>query len=135
MPDITLEDRIAIHEVIALHGHLIDDREWDRLGEVFTDDIVFDITDFGYGTLYGLPAMLDLVNGVQSDENQPLGHHVTNIVITRQDGETVTTHSKGLAVAADGAAGSAVYEDTLRRDPQGWRIAYRKAMARRTIRE
>nr|WP_245839131.1 nuclear transport factor 2 family protein [Nocardia donostiensis] len=50
MPDITAEDLIAIHETIALHGHLADDREWDRLGEVFAADVVFDVTDYGYGT-------------------------------------------------------------------------------------
>lgn len=31
MLDITADDRLAIHEVIALHGHLADDRDWDRL--------------------------------------------------------------------------------------------------------
>lgn len=133
MPNITAEDRIAIHEVIALHGHLIDDREWDRLGEVFADDIVFDITDYGYGTFAGLQAMQDLVRGVHDDENQALGHHVTNIVITGQDGDTVTTRSKGLGVAADGTTGSAVYEDVLRHDSDGWRISYRKASARRPL--
>lgn len=131
MLNITTADRIAIHEVIALHGHLIDDEEWDRLGEVFAADIVFDITDFGYGTLHGLEAMQELVRGVHDDENQALGHHVTNIVITGLKADTVTARSKGLGVAADGTTGSAVYEDELRHEPQGWRISYRKALARR----
>ncbi|MBO0879076.1 MAG: hypothetical protein J2P17_01570, partial [Mycobacterium sp.] len=29
----TAADQIAIHETIALHGHLADDGEWDRLCE------------------------------------------------------------------------------------------------------
>jgi hypothetical protein len=37
------EDRVAIHELIALHGHLIDDGAFDRLGEVSTDDFVYDL--------------------------------------------------------------------------------------------
>ncbi|MFF2550226.1 nuclear transport factor 2 family protein [Nocardia sp. NPDC058058] len=131
MSSITTADRIAIHEVIALHGHLIDDGEWDRLGEVFTADIVFDITDYGFGTLRGLDAMLDLVRGVHGDENQALGHHVTNTVVVGQAGDTVSARSKGLGIASDGGAGTAIYEDTLRREPQGWRISYRKAIARR----
>ncbi|MFB8000747.1 nuclear transport factor 2 family protein [Nocardia sp. NPDC056000] len=132
MLNITTADRVAIYEVIALHGHLIDDGEWDRLGEVFASDVVFDITDYGYGTLRGLDAMLDLVRGVHDDKNQALGHHVTNTVVTGQDGDTVSARSKGLGVAPDGGAGTAIYEDTLRREPQGWRISYRKAIARRT---
>jgi hypothetical protein len=34
--------------------------------------------------------------------------------------------SKGLAVMADGATGTAVYADRLRREEHGWRISYRK---------
>ncbi len=30
-PDVTAEDRLAIHELIALHGHLMDDGELGRL--------------------------------------------------------------------------------------------------------
>lgn len=131
MLNITAEDRVAIHEVIALHGHVADDRDWDRLDEVFADDVVFDVADYGYGTLHGLQAMQDLVRGGRDDADQPLGHHVTNVVIVDQDGGTVRARSKVLAVAVDGTSGSAVYEDVLRREPQGWRISYRKVVARR----
>jgi 3-phenylpropionate/cinnamic acid dioxygenase small subunit len=131
MLNITTEDRVAIHDVIALHGHVADDRDWDRLGEVFTDDVVFDVTDYGYGTLHGLPAMQDLVRDSRGDASQPLGHHVTNIVIVGQDGGTVRARSKALTVAVEGTSTSAVYEDVLRREAQGWRISYRKVSARR----
>lgn len=67
MLDITAEDRIAIHETIALHGHLADGREWDRLGEVFAADVVFDVTDYGYGTLHGLQAVQDPVRGSRDE--------------------------------------------------------------------
>ncbi|MGV9818816.1 nuclear transport factor 2 family protein [Nocardia xishanensis] len=134
MPEITAEDRVAIHETIALHGHLADDRAWDRLDEVFADDVVLDVTAYGYGTLHGLRAMRDLARGAQGDTNQPLGHHVTNVVIVGRDRENVLARSKALAVAADGTTASAVYEDVLRREPQGWRICYRKVVARRGVR-
>ena len=39
-------------------------------------------------------------------------------------------HEKGLAVMADGTSGTAVYEDTLRREEHGWRISRRKVVAR-----
>ena len=130
MLDITAADRLAIHEVIALHGHLADDRDWDRLGELYTDDVVLDLEDFGYGTLHGRQAIRDLSRGSQDDQGQPLGHHVTNIVVTGQDGEGVRARSKALAVMADGTSGTAVYEDTLRREGHGWRISRRKVVAR-----
>ena len=132
MLDITAEDRLAIHDVIALHGHVADDRDWDRLGDLFTDDAVLDLEDFGYGTLHGLQAILDLSRGSQDDKGQPLGHHATNIIVIGRDeaGESVRARSKALAVMADGTSGTAVYEDTLRREDHGWRISRRKVVAR-----
>jgi hypothetical protein len=132
MLDITAEDRLAIHDVIALHGHIADDRAWDRLGDLFTDDAVLDLADFGYGTLHGLQAIKDLSRGSQDDKGQPLGHHATNIIVVSQDGEGVRARSKALAVMADGTSGTAVYEDTLRRGDHGWRIIRRKVVARTT---
>ena len=130
MPDITAEDRLAIHDVIVLHGHVADDRDWDRLGELFTVDAVLDLDDFGYGTLHGLAALRDLSRASQDDKGQPLAHHVTNIVVTGRDGDTARARSKALAVMRDGTSGTAVYEDTLRRDKNGWRISHRKIVAR-----
>jgi 3-phenylpropionate/cinnamic acid dioxygenase small subunit len=130
MLDITAEDRLAIHDVIALHGHVADDRDWDRLGELFTDDAILDLEDFGYGTLHGLAALRDLSRASQDDKGQPLAHHVTNIIVTGRDGETVRARSKALAVMPDGTSGTAVYEDTLRREGHGWRISHRRIVAR-----
>jgi 3-phenylpropionate/cinnamic acid dioxygenase small subunit len=130
MLDITAEDRLAIHDVIALHGHVADDRDWDRLGDLFTDDAVLDLEDFGYGTLHGLEAIKDLSRGSQDDKGQPLGHHATNIIVVGQDGEGVRARSKAVAVMADGTSGTAVYEDTLRQGDHGWRIIRRKVVAR-----
>ncbi|MFG2669924.1 nuclear transport factor 2 family protein [Streptomyces sp. NPDC048445] len=38
-PDV--EDRLAVMELVALHRHLVDDGELDRLDELFTEDIVY----------------------------------------------------------------------------------------------
>ncbi|MFG1793618.1 nuclear transport factor 2 family protein [Nocardia sp. NPDC049149] len=131
MQDITAADRIAIHETIALHGHVADDRDWDHWGELYTDDLVLDLEDFGLGTINGLAALQKLARDSQDDPSQPLGHHVTNIVVGAQDGDRVRARSKGLGVNADGTTGTVVYEDTLRREPQGWRICHRKIRVRR----
>jgi 3-phenylpropionate/cinnamic acid dioxygenase small subunit len=130
MLGITAEDRLAIHDVIALHGHVADDRDWDRLGDLFTNDAVLDLEDFGYGTLHGLQAIKDLSRGSQDDKGQPLGHHATNIVVVGPDGDGVRVRSKALAVMADGTSGTAVYEDTVHRGDHGWRISRRKVVAR-----
>ncbi|WP_019932461.1 nuclear transport factor 2 family protein [Nocardia sp. BMG111209] len=128
--EIAAADRIEIHEVIALHGHVVDDRDADRLGEVFAEDVVMDVDGFGYGTIRGLAAMREVVRTAVAAEH-PLGHHVTNIVVLGPEGDGVRARSKGLAIGADGSAGTCIYEDVLRRGPQGWRIGYRKVVARK----
>jgi hypothetical protein len=39
-------DRIRIHELINLHGHLMDEGDFDRLGELFIDDVIYDVSAF-----------------------------------------------------------------------------------------
>lgn len=123
------DDHIAINELIALHGHLCDRGELDRLGEVFTDDVAYDITDFGFGVLRGLAANRDAALAL-GDRN-PVGHHVTNVILTEQDPDRVLARSKGIGVMADGTCGSVTYDDTVLRLEAGWRISERIVRARR----
>jgi 3-phenylpropionate/cinnamic acid dioxygenase small subunit len=72
--------------------------------------------------------MQDLVRGSRNETSRPRGHHVTNIVIVGPDRRHLRVRSKALVVEADGTSTSAVYEDVLRREPQGWRISRRKVV-------
>lgn len=46
---ISVEDRLNIHELIALHGHLSDAGDFDQMHKVFTADVVCDLEDLGLG--------------------------------------------------------------------------------------
>lgn len=126
---ITAEDRAAIGELISLHGHLTDDGDLDRFDELFTADVTYDLADFGLGSLEGIPAIRDAALAM-GDAN-PVGHHITNVVLTAVDADVVHGRSKGIGISADGTSGSVVYEDTFRREDRGWRISRRKVLARR----
>ena len=125
-----IEDRLAIHELINLHGHLMDSGEFHRLDEIFTTDVVYDLADFGRGELRGIEAVTQA--SLALGDRNALGHHVTNVVITEADGDVVRVLSKGIGIQVDGSCGSVVYDDVVRRVADGWRIAHRKVMARRT---
>lgn len=56
---LALEDRLAVGELIALHGHLVDGGELHRSAEVFTPDVVYDLSDFGQGQVTGLAALIE----------------------------------------------------------------------------
>ena len=123
------QDRADIADLINLHGHFTDAGELDRAGELFTEDVSYDLEDFGLGSLHGTAAVREAALAL-GDAN-PVGHHVTNIVITQIDERSARVRSKGIAVMADGTAGSVVYEDVVTRRPDGWRISSRTVTARR----
>jgi hypothetical protein len=127
---IDLSDRLAIHELIGLYGHVIDDRRWSDLGLVFTDDIVFDATDFGNPVTSSLEELRSLWG---SDESMhPLAHHATNVIVIEDDDGTVRVSSKGIGVGHSGRVGSAVYRDVVVRTPNGWRLSHRIVELRRS---
>jgi 3-phenylpropionate/cinnamic acid dioxygenase small subunit len=126
---LTVEDRLAIHELIALHGHLMDDGEFHRLAELFTSDVVYDVREFGLEELRGAQAITDAALAL--GDGNPIGHHATNVMITAVEDDGVRVVSKGIGIRADGGSGTVVYEDLVRREAAGWRIARRRVVVRR----
>ncbi len=122
------DDRLAVHEIIALHGHLVDSGQLTRLAEVFTEDVVYDLTPMNGPTLHGVQAVGEAAQrlGVRN----PVAHLVTNTVVTVDD-DRIVARSKFLWVQRDGTVGSGVYDDELRRTPEGWRISRRSVSLRR----
>lgn len=119
-------DILAITNLINLYGHVVDDRQWSRMGELFTDDVVFDMTSFGPDVITGLEALRTCFREL---DRHPLAHHATNILI-EGEGDEVRVVSKGISLR-HGEMGSTVYRDQLRREAGGWRIAQRVAIKRR----
>ncbi len=119
-----LEDRAAITDLIALHGHYVDTGQHDRMRELLTEDVTYDTTDLGGDVIVGLARLRDVA--IEMGERNPVGHHVTNTVVTAVDGDRASAISKGIGIMADGSCGSVTYYDTLKRDHTGWRITHRK---------
>jgi len=122
-------DILAIHQLLALYGHIIDEREWQRVGELFTATAVYDMSEFGLGVVHGAAAIRELWSA--RDAVHPLAHHATNIVVNADADGTVRVVSKGLGVGGDGRVGSVVYRDVVERTAAGWRFAARKGQLRR----
>lgn len=120
----TADDRTTITELIFMHGHLCDSGDLDRLDELFTPDVVYDISELGQDPLLGVAACIAAARTL--GELNPVGHHVTNVVLTEVGDDRVLARSKGIGINADGAAASVTYEDTVLRTPHGWRISHRK---------
>jgi hypothetical protein len=121
MPDPA--DILAIHALLGLYGHIIDAREWHRVGELFTKDCVYDMTQFNLGVVRGAEAIGAL--WAAPDAAHPLAHHATNIVVSEDADGTVRVLSKGLGVGRNGRVGSVTYRDIVVRTDAGWRFAAR----------
>ncbi len=128
--ELNAEDRWAISEILSLHGHLFDGGHLDRLEEIFTPDVVYDLSDSGIGTFEGIEAIRR--GALQLGAGNPVAHHVTNVVITSVEDDLVTVESKGLMLLGNGTVGSVRHVDTLRRHNGGWRISRRVILAQRT---
>ncbi len=126
---LSASERVAIAELIAMHGHLTDDGELDRYDELFTEDVVYDVTDFGFGMLNGVQAIREAARAL--GDGNPLGHHVTNTVIEELSDGVVSARSKGIGVMVDGSTGSVTYEDLIECRDGAWRIRRRKVIQRR----
>jgi len=125
---LTAEDRWAIAELIALYGYVVDERQFDRLDEVFTEDAIYDVTSFGSGVVRGAKGVREM----WSDPNtkHPVAHHATNIMIHETPEGVVRAICKGIGVGRKGRVGSVTYYDEMARTPGGWRMAKRVCVYR-----
>ena len=130
MRELDAEDRWAIAETLSLHGHIFDEGQLDRLEEIFTPEVVYDLSAAGVGTFKGIEAVRN--GALKLGAGNPVAHHVTNVVMASEEDDLVTVRSKGLVIRADGTLRSVTHLDTLRRLKDGWRISHRVIRPQRT---
>jgi hypothetical protein len=115
-------DRLAIHELIARVGHIIDDQEWGCLPEVFTEAFISDATAVGYSRCEGLS---EVAKAWSNPRRRADGHHGTNVVLTEVDEATVKATSKGFSLYGTSEGHTLIHDDVIVRTPEGWRISKR----------
>jgi 3-phenylpropionate/cinnamic acid dioxygenase small subunit len=128
-------DRLELHELPGRYGDAIDDRDWDRLDQVFTTDAVFDLTDldapgFDAPRLEGLD---EIKRFMDEDARHPQTHTMTNIYVD-ETADGVQLNFRILALGRSGRVGTASYHDDVVKTPDGWRVAHRVVTLRRRLR-
>jgi hypothetical protein len=125
---LSTDDRLAIQELISLYGHIIDDRKYSRTHELFTEDAVYDVSDFDAGVHIGWQRIAQFWRDAEA--GHPLAHHSTNVIVTQDGDGTVRAVSKGIGIRADAAATTTIYRDIAVRTRAGWRLSERVAVRR-----
>jgi 3-phenylpropionate/cinnamic acid dioxygenase small subunit len=127
-------DIVAIQQLMALYGHVVDERAWERTVELFTADAIYDVSDVGLGVHHGIDAIRTLWT---SDEaRHPLAHHVNTVHVEEGSDGVVRVRSKVAAVGNSGRVWSFSYCDVVRRGADGhWRMAERVITLRRPTAE
>jgi hypothetical protein len=120
-------DRLEIHELPGRYGDAIDDRDWDRLDLIFTEDAVFDLTDLGSKRLEGLPAIKRYMD---EEANHPRTHMMTNIYVD-ETAVGAKLYFRIVALLPERRVGTASYYDDVVKTANGWRVQNRVLTLRR----
>ena len=122
-----LADRVELHELPGRYGDAIDDRDWERLDQIFTPDGVFDLTDLGVPLLEGLLAIKRFMD---EDAQHPKTHMMTNIYVD-ETADGIKLFFRIVAMQSKGLMGTASYYDDVVKTDDGWRVKHRVVTLRR----
>lgn len=125
--DLTLEDRLDLYEIPGRYGDAIDDRNWDLLRQVFTEDAVFDLRGVGSRELVGIE---DIVTFMEEEAQHPRTHMMTNIYVNPTAGGA-ELRFRIVALLGQGKTGTASYYDQVVKNADGWRVKHRETTLRR----
>ena len=122
------EDRLAIHEVLAAYCHAIDFGRWDNFPSLFTDDCRL---DFGsvmgvFEGRDGIARFVDMMRGL----GLLMRHYTTNVVVSGDGGRA---RAESYVLAVTGPPGSSHqttgrYEDELVKRDGRWHLRVRRAL-------
>jgi hypothetical protein len=115
-----IEDQFAIRELVARYNYAIDEGRPEEWVGTFESSLL--------GKHTGADALLTFAKGYIAAFS---GRHCTSDFVIDVDGDDARSRCYLIAVntaAAPIISATAVYEDVLRRTPDGWRFVHRKVM-------
>ena len=132
----SIEDRLAILEVIASYSYSYDGQDADAYAELFTDDAVFEVYAGREKPLVhneGREAIREWARGLHEEmpEGYQSRHHQTSTVFEELGPDSARSRTMLLGTrrypgeSGPQVSGTGVYHDEWRKTPEGWRFARR----------
>lgn len=120
-------DWLAIANVKAAYCRLLDTKDWEGWGQLFTEDFELDTTAAGGGVTHGRDAALTAVRGVIENVTTVHQVHFPEITIEGDEAHAIwPMFDRVLFGPGKGLTGYGHYTERYVRTPQGWRIAAQK---------
>jgi len=120
------ETRLDVADLLVRYADCIDRRQWDELGECFTDDCDADYGSIGHW--HSASEVVDWMRQAHDGAGHTM-HRITNQRVTSPaDGLAARSYVDALVMFADNQSGTRAvgyYDDQLVRTDSGWRIAAR----------
>lgn len=126
---ISVEDKISIQELIAWFAHCSDFGNWAGLAELFTDDVVTEITD-GDMTFAGIEAQVEHAKASDVQAEGKNRHYYFNVVIREEGGSVYADYfminvNAGHVPTSSQIVVTGRHHDTVVKTAAGWKFAHR----------
>jgi len=128
---ISLEQKLAIHELLGRAAYAYDERDLDALKNSFHPDAVLSMCIAGgdlIGPFEGRPGIMQLMTNSMAEQTDVRRHVISNIFFESTGEQPVVISNLTLLATQDGVASllaTGVYRDTLVADGGTWRIRTR----------
>jgi len=140
---VSIEDKLAIHEVIARYSYTYDSNDADGFAQLFVEDGVFEIFVAGETSpSVRLRSRKEIREWAAQRLQERRGrftsrHYQSGILFDELSSDSARTRTmvlvthQGVTEAAPRPTDSGVYHDRWRRTPEGWRLVHRAAQVDR----
>jgi hypothetical protein len=126
---LNVEDKIAIGELVARFAHCSDYGDWVGLEALFTEDVVTEME----GIPLRYEGIVAQIAHARESDAQTAGknrHYNFNLYVEEQNGEVVARYmfanvNAGSVPMKAQIVTSGTMRDTVRKTPEGWKIARR----------
>lgn len=127
----TLEDKLAIHELLSRSAYAFDIQDMDMLEACFTEDARFSMRIAGgdlVGPFEGRAAIMTLMTDSIDVQTDVRKHVISNIFFDEGADQPMVTSNLTLISTENGETNvltAGFYRDTVVKDKDGWRVSNR----------
>jgi 3-phenylpropionate/cinnamic acid dioxygenase small subunit len=127
--DISIEDRLAIEQLVTEYAWLLDHRRWNDVARLFVEDAVLFIRG---REIVGKEGLAEWAEYRAQKKSRRTQHQMTLLRLEQVETDLVAgTAALVLHVAKTGGSGTYVdlvgeYQDEYKRTPDGWRFRRRR---------